>query len=185
MRAARAGFLRALQQSSALGIETTEIMTHGDASAMRLRQLQFELERHCTVVRAGSELEVFPFVSNLLTHLLRADHSIGADELAMLAAFHRDDFSWQDEHEFARLATHASPEFLAEVPTFVTRAVSYDRAHGTHHAFAMVELIGAMCDVVVRSDHLTTNGELRALDSLLDVLHRAVARADADHPADA
>ena len=146
--------------------------------ASRLRQLQSELEVLCATVQAGIEGDVFPFVSKLFSHLLRADHSIGAEELAMLAAFHRDGSSWHDEHEFARHATRASPHFLTEVPRFVQHAIRHDRVHGTHLAFAMVEIIAQMCDIMLRSDRCTAQGELQALEVLLDALHQSLENAD-------
>ena len=114
--------------------------------------------------------EIAVFVRRLLAHLVRADASIGLEELAILCGVSPEGYSFKQEIELAQTVADRSPEFARQVPDFFLVAREHDQAHGTSVAPAMRRSIMAICTTVITADDYRHPNERALIDKLMTTL---------------
>ena len=138
--------------------------------AMAVVERRRELENLADVSGRPAPDEIMTFVRRLLSHLVRADGSVGMEELMILCGFNRDSHTWPEEIASASDTVRDTPGFASELPEFVRAAREYDQRTGGATAPAMVRSIKALCETVVTADAYTHPQERAFVDALLATL---------------
>jgi tellurite resistance protein len=143
-------------------------------TAQAIRTEAEELARLSRAADHPADLEVTKFVRTLLAFIMRADGGFSGEELAVLAAYNRDGFSWHEEIEYARETVLDAPRFLRTVPSFVLAGIAHDQLYGSTVSRQMVTTVSRLCDIIATADGVAQADELENAAVLLSTLRSSL-----------